>query len=162
ARAPRLVRDLRAGAQHRHPRPHRLPHPGIGRGTRDAGRRQPAPRPAARPDERAVTATTIAALLDERSGDDTPGLVVDDRGWTWRAVVAECDRWAAALESLRPADGPFHVGLLMGNQPEYLFALLGAARIGAVVVGINDTRRGEELARDIRHTDCVAVLCDAS
>src|SRR5439155_13009968 len=24
----------------------------------------------------------------------------------------------------------------------------------------NDTRRGEELARDIRHTDCAAVLCD--
>jgi fatty-acyl-CoA synthase len=50
----------------------------------------------------------------------------------------------------------------MGNQPEYLFALFGAARVGAVVVGINDTRRGEELARDIRHTDCAAVLCDDS
>jgi len=106
------------------------------------------------------TATTIAALLDERARDDTIGVVVDDRRWTWREVVAESDRWAAALTSLRPASGPFHVGLLMGNQPEYLFALFGAARVGAVVVGINDTRRGEELARDIRHTDCAAVLCD--
>ena len=61
-----------------------------------------------------------------------------------------------------PPAGPFHIGLLMGNQPEYLFALFGAARVGAVVVGINDTRRGEELARDIRHADCAAVLCDAS
>jgi steroid-22-oyl-CoA synthetase len=109
-----------------------------------------------------VTATTIAALLDERADDDSLGLVVDDRRWTWREVVAESDRWAAALATLRAANGPFHIGLLMGNQPEYLFALFGAARVGAVVVGINDTRRGEELARDIRHTDCAAVLCDAS
>jgi len=107
-----------------------------------------------------VSAATIAALLDERAADDTLGLVVDDRRWTWREVVAESDRWASALMSLRPAGRPFHIGLLMGNRPEYLFALFGAARVGAVVVGINDTRRGEELARDIRHTDCAAVLCD--
>jgi fatty-acyl-CoA synthase len=109
-----------------------------------------------------VTATTIAALLDERADDDSLGFVVDDRRWMWHEVVAESDRWAAALATLRPANGPLHIGLLMGNQPEYLFALFGAARVGAVVVGINDTRRGEELARDIRHTDCAAVLCDAS
>jgi fatty-acyl-CoA synthase len=53
------------------------------------------------------------------------------------------------------------VGVLLGNRPEYLFALFGAARIGAVLVGINETRRCEELARDIRHTDCVIVLTDA-
>jgi fatty-acyl-CoA synthase len=109
-----------------------------------------------------VTATTIAALLDERADDDSLGLVVDDRRWTWREVVAESDRWAAALTTLRPANGPFHIGLLMGNQPEYLFALFGGARVGTAVVGINDTRRGEELARDIRHTDCAVVLSDAS
>src|SRR5207302_10093719 len=92
--------------------------------------------------------------------DDSLGRVVEDRRWRWRELVADSDRWAAALATLRPANRPFHIGLLMGNQPDYLFALFGAARVGAVVVGINDTRRGEELARDIRHTDCAAVLCD--
>ena len=105
---------------------------------------------------------TINALLDRRADDDSLGVVVDDRRWTWREVVAESNRWAAALTSLRPVRGPFHIGLLLGNQPEYLFALFGAARAGAVIVGINDTRRGDELARDIRHTDCAAVLCDTS
>ena len=76
-------------------------------------------------------------------------------------MVAESDRWAAALAGLRPDRGPFHVGVLLGNVPEYLFALFGAARAGIVLVGINETRRGEELARDVRHTDCVAVLTDA-
>lgn len=109
-----------------------------------------------------TTATTVAALLDERADDDSLGLVVDDRRWTWREVVEQSDRWGAALAGLRRTDRPLHVGLLIGNRPEYLFALLGAARVGAVVVGINDTRRGDELAHDIRHTDCVAVLCDPS
>src|SRR5207253_8210337 len=125
---------------------------GARAGADDARREQSPHRPAPRTDKQLVTAATIAALLDERARDDTLGLVVDDRRWTWREVVAESDRWAAALMSLRPADGPFHIGLLMGSRPEYLFALFGAARVGAVVVGINDTRRGDELARDIRHT----------
>lgn len=108
------------------------------------------------------SADTLVELLDRRATDETRALVVDDRAWSWREVIAESQRWATALEALRPATGPFHVGVLLGNRPEYLFALFGAARIGAVVVGINDTRRGEELAQDVRHTDCVAVLTEAT
>ena len=55
-----------------------------------------------------------------------------------------------------------HVGVLLDNVPEYVFLLGGAALSGRVVVGINPTRRGEELARDIRHTDCAVVLTDAA
>ena len=113
------------------------------------------------PTDTAPAPDTLVGLLDRRAEDDTTGLVVDGGAWTWRGVVAESARWSAALATLRPATGPFHVGVLLGNRPEYLWALLGAARIGAVLVGINETRRGEELARDIRHTDCVIVLTDA-
>src|SRR5699024_9626268 len=35
-----------------------------------------------------------------------------------------------------------------------------AAFAGAAVVGINPTRRGEELASDIRHTDCDLIVTD--
>ena len=104
----------------------------------------------------------MVALLDERAHDDTVGIVVDDRSWTWREVVRESARWSAAIATLRTGTGPFHVGVLLGNRPEYLFALFGAARAGAVLVGVNETRRGDELARDIRHTDCLAVLTDAA
>lgn len=109
-----------------------------------------------------TTTDTVLALLARRAEDDGAGIVVDDRAWSWRKVVAESERWAAVLATLQPAEGPFHVGVLLGNTPEYLFALFGAARVGAVIVGINETRRGEELARDVRHTDCVTVLTDAS
>ena len=57
---------------------------------------------------------------------------------------------------------PPHVGVLLDNVPEYLFLLGGAALAGAVVVGINPTRRGAELARDIRHTDCQVIVTDSS
>ena len=58
--------------------------------------------------------------------------------------------------------GPFHVGVLLENVPEFVFLLLGAGLAGAAVVGINPTRRGAELARDINHTDCQLIVTDGS
>ncbi len=43
---------------------------------------------------------------------------------------------------------------MLDNVPEYLFLLGGAALAGATLVGVNTTRRGDDLARDIRHTRC--------
>jgi fatty-acyl-CoA synthase len=57
---------------------------------------------------------------------------------------------------------PPHVGVLLENVPEYLFWAGGAALAGAAIVGINPTRRGGELARDIRHTDCQLIVTDKS
>jgi fatty-acyl-CoA synthase len=99
-------------------------------------------------------AETIAGLLLARADDDTTGLLFEDQTWTWREVVAECAARAAAME---PGQ---HVGVLLENVPEFVFLLGGAALAGAVIVGINPTRRGEELARDIRHTDCSVVITD--
>jgi len=102
---------------------------------------------------------TVAGLLVARAEDDNPALHADDDAWTWREVVAETAARAAVLTSL--GDGSaLHVGVLLENVPEYVFVLGGAALSGSVVVGINPTRRGDELARDIRHTDCRLVLTD--
>ena len=105
-------------------------------------------------------AESIAELLVARADDTTAGLVTADRSWTWAEVVQECATRVAQLDGL----GVFgrHVGVLLDNVPEYVFLLGGAALSGRVVVGINPTRRGEELARDIRHTDCAVVLTDAA
>ena len=108
--------------------------------------------------------TTVAALLEARADDGNDGLRFEGASWTWAAVVAECRRRAAMLGELRDgrADRPFHVGVLLENVPEFLFILGGAALAGATVVGINPTRRGAELAGDIRHTRCLAVVTDAA
>ncbi|MFE2334029.1 AMP-binding protein [Streptomyces coelicoflavus] len=102
---------------------------------------------------------TIADLLLARAGDDHPGLLTRERTWTWDEVVAESAARAALATELR-IDGPFHIGVLLDNVPEYVFWLGGAALAGAAVVGINPTRRGAELAREVRHTECQLIVTD--
>ena len=105
---------------------------------------------------------TVAGLLAARAADTNPGLVTagGDRTWTWAEVVAESAARVPALEAAGVAGR--HVGVLLENVPEFVFLLGAAALSGTVVVGVNPTRRGEELARDIRHTRCELVLTDAS
>jgi fatty-acyl-CoA synthase len=62
----------------------------------------------------------------------------------------------ARLDPQRPP----HVGVLLDNTPDYVFALCGAALSGSVLAGLNYTRHGEQLARDIVHTDLQLVLTE--
>lgn len=45
-------------------------------------------------------------------------------------------------------------------MPDFVFWLLGAALNGDAVVGINPTRRGAELAHDVRHADCDLLVTE--
>ncbi|MBU2697316.1 acyl-CoA synthetase [Pimelobacter sp. 30-1] len=100
---------------------------------------------------------SVAELLLARAEDDHPALLFGDDTLTWRDFVAAAQVRAGALTALR-RPGPWHVGVLMDNDPEYLLLIAGAALCGATVVGVNPTRRGAELAADIRATDCQTLL----
>lgn len=102
---------------------------------------------------------TIASLLRARADDDRIGLIFEDDTFTWREMVAESAARAAFLLAER-REGPFHVGVLLENVPEYVAWLGAAAFAGATIVGINPTRRGSELAADIAHADCQFVVTD--
>ncbi len=104
-------------------------------------------------------AEPFAALIAARAEDDNPGLRFEDSEWSWREVVAEARARAALARSMR-VDGPWHVGLLMENSPENLFWVLAAGLSGATIVGINPTRRGAELVRDIDFTDIQLIVTD--
>jgi fatty-acyl-CoA synthase len=106
-----------------------------------------------------VTAETVAGLLLDRVGDSRTGLRTREQTWTWDGVVRESAARADLLRSVR-SDGPFHVGVLLDNVPEFLFWLGGAALVGASIVGINSTRRGEYLEAEVRHTDCQLIVTD--
>jgi fatty-acyl-CoA synthase len=103
---------------------------------------------------------TIAELLLARAGDDNTALLFEDQRWSWRELVQEAATRSALIQQLRPQEGPWHVGVLLENTPEYIFLIAGAALCGATVVGINPTRRGTELAADIRGTDCAVIVTD--
>jgi fatty-acyl-CoA synthase len=102
---------------------------------------------------------TIAELVRARAADEHPAILFEDRSWSYAEYVTACAERAALLEELR-RPGPFHVGVLLDNVPEFAMWLGAAAVAGAVVVGINPTRRGAELARDITHTECQLLVTE--
>src|SRR3954468_3758880 len=104
---------------------------------------------------------TIADLIRARAEDDGVALLFEDERWSWREYVDACNQRAAWLESVR-RPGPFHVGVLLENVPEYPMLLGAAALVGATIVGINPTRRGDELARDIRHCDAQLIVTEST
>jgi fatty-acyl-CoA synthase len=114
--------------------------------------------------------TTFAKLLLGRADDDHTGLLFEDEAYTWAQVVQAARARAALVERVVPAERaerpqhgagrPPHIGVLLENVPDYVFWIGAAALCGATVVGINPTRRGAELAADIRHTDCDLIVTD--
>jgi fatty-acyl-CoA synthase len=101
---------------------------------------------------------TVAELVAERWGDHRPGLWFEERVLTHHEVAAGAAARAALLAELLPAGAEPHVGVLLDNTPEYPLWLSAAALAGAAVAGINPTRRGPELARDILHTECRVLV----
>jgi len=118
------------------------------------------------PGEAPLVAADAAALI-RRNGTDPdisvrPALHTYDRTWTHGDVYAEARRYAALFSQRLPADRPPHVGVLADNIPEYLFTFAGAALVGATVVGLNPTRQGEHLLRDIHHADVGLLISETA
>jgi fatty-acyl-CoA synthase len=88
-----------------------------------------------------------------------PGLLFEDDAYSHAEIYREASARASLLRSMGPGD-PAHIGVLLENIPESLFWLEGALLDGVTVVGLNATRRGPELLRDISHTDCQLVVTD--
>jgi fatty-acyl-CoA synthase len=97
---------------------------------------------------------TVAELVAGRWGDHRPGLWFEDQVLTHHEVAAGAAARAALLADLLTPGAEPHVGVLLDNTPEYPLWLSAAALAGAAVAGINPTRRGSELARDVLHTEC--------
>ena len=116
------------------------------------------------PGQAPLVAANVADLLRRNESDPTisgrPAVVFDDRTWTHAEFVGACRRWAAVFRRWQRSGTPFHIGVLMDNIPEYLFALGGAALCGATLVGLNPTRQGEHLARDANHVDLCALVVE--
>ncbi len=107
-------------------------------------------------------ADTLQQLFRERSDQDTVAVKYGDRTWTWREHIAEAKAQAAALIDIADSNRPLHVGVLLANTPDMLTAMAAAALGGYVLCCINNTRRGEGLARDIALVDCQILITDAA
>jgi fatty-acyl-CoA synthase len=103
---------------------------------------------------------TVDQMIRARLGSANTGVLFEDERYTWDDHArASAARAALAFELRRP--GPFHIGFLFENIPELTFWIGAGAVSGATMVGINPTRQGTELARDIRHTDCQLIVTES-
>ncbi|MFD3502788.1 AMP-binding protein [Streptomyces sp. NPDC058678] len=115
-------------------------------------------------------ARTVAELVAGRWGDHRPGLWCEmgvsplersrerGRALTHHEVAAGAAARAALLADLLPPRP--HIGVLLDNTPEYPMWLSAAALARAAVAGVNPTRRGPELERDILHTECRVLVTE--
>ncbi|WP_306332482.1 AMP-binding protein [Streptomyces sp. KL118A] len=106
------------------------------------------------------TDATVAELVQARWGDHRIGLRHAGGELSHHRMTAGAAARAALLADLLPRHAAPHIGVLLDNTPEYPLWLSAAALAGAAVAGINPTRRGPELARDILHTDCAVLVTE--
>lgn len=107
-----------------------------------------------------TTPETVAELIARQWGDHRPGLKHEHAVLSRHRTAQEAAARAALLVDLLPPEAEPHLGVLLDNTPEFPFWLGAAALAGAAVAGINPTRRGPELARDILHTDCRILVTE--
>ena len=108
-----------------------------------------------------TTFTSVADMVRVRADDDRLAIVSSEGSLTYREWVQCCADRAALWTSIADPQRPPHIGVLLDNVAEFTMWLGAAALVGATVVGINPTRRGEQLAHDVRHTECQMVVTNA-
>ena len=108
-----------------------------------------------------MTDDTMQAFLRRRLSDPNIAVKHRDLQWSWSQYLAKAAARAAALIGAADPQRPMHIGSLLGNSPEMLLQMAAAGLGGYVLCGVNNTRRGEALAADIRRADCQFVVTDA-
>ncbi|NEE38025.1 AMP-binding protein, partial [Streptomyces sp. SID7982] len=103
---------------------------------------------------------TVAELVRRQWGDHRPALKHGPTVLSHHQVVEGAAARAALLADLLPRGGEPHLGVLLDNTPEFPLWLSAAALAGAAVAGINPTRRGPELARDILHIEARLLITE--
>jgi fatty-acyl-CoA synthase len=111
-----------------------------------------------------LPARNVAALIRRNGVEEhhaqRPALRFGDLLWTHRELLAESERFAALYRARLDPGRPPHVAVLLDNTPDYVFALCGAGLAGVALAGLNYTRQGEHLRRDIAHADVQFVVTE--
>ncbi|WP_006245813.1 class I adenylate-forming enzyme family protein [Mycolicibacterium tusciae] len=106
---------------------------------------------------------TVAEVLREqvRLRGDHPLLICDDDRLTYAEAHRRSTKLACGLITLGAGKGT-HVGMLYPNGPDFIVAMLAAARIGAVVIPFSTFATVPELATQLAHADVEILLATAS
>lgn len=95
---------------------------------------------------------TLAQVLAEKAAANpsSDALFHDDLRWSYSELLQRSQDVAKAFlaQGVRPGD---RIGVLLGNDPNWLLTCLGASMVGAVFVPLNTWYKSGELAWTIRH-----------
>ena len=106
---------------------------------------------------------TLGGLLEELAarGPGRPAILHRGGAITYRELWSEAVAAAKALLSLGVRRGD-RVGVLMGNQPEWMTTCFGAAAIGATCVPLNTWYKRDEIEWTLRHCGVKVLVGTAS
>jgi fatty-acyl-CoA synthase len=108
-----------------------------------------------------ISVTTMGDLVDARAAvSNRAAVVFPERRVTYPELAQLTDGFARSLRSIGVEPGD-KVAILMPNQLEFVVALIGIAKLGAVGVPINGRFKASELGYVIDHAD-VRVLLTAA
>jgi len=102
---------------------------------------------------------TIPELLEQRAqerGDET-FLFFEDNEYSHKDLHESACRVAANLAARGVGEGD-KIVLLMGNALEFLYAFLGAGRIGAVIVPVNPLLKPDEIAYITNNAEATTLI----
>lgn len=89
-----------------------------------------------------------------------PGLIFEDTRLTWAEVNARCCRFANALRALGVQRGD-RVGLFARNSHQWVEASFAIAKLGAVVVTVNNRLSAQEVAYILNNAGAKALVTAA-
>ena len=102
---------------------------------------------------------TLPGLL-ERAAEQFPtaGVAFEDDRQTYAELLGSATEYARRLRALGVQPGD-KVGIFAGDRPEYLWALYGATRLGAVAVPVNGRFKVRELRHVITNAELKVLFC---
>ncbi len=105
---------------------------------------------------------TIGHLLAAKATEngDKTCVVCDAKRYSYSDVHAATNRMANGFTKLGIGKSD-HVALLLGNHPEFLFAVWGLGKIGAVAVPINTAAKGEQLRYFLAQSDAKWIVVES-
>ncbi len=108
-----------------------------------------------------IEVTTLGDLVDRQaSQSDAVALVFPDSRSTYPQLAELSDGFARSLRGAGIGPGD-KVGILMPNNLDYVLALIGAAKLGAIGVPVNGRFKTHELTHVVSHADVKVLLTAA-
>ncbi|MBO8171433.1 MAG: fatty acid--CoA ligase family protein [Bacillaceae bacterium] len=96
-------------------------------------------------------------LRSVEAAGDKEAYYFQGRSATYHELNRQVASLADSLERLGLEKGD-HIGLLLGNSPEFVISLYGATRIGATVIPINPIYTAEEISYILNNGNVKAVI----